>query len=416
MLGVIQGIMNLGAVVMLPIVMTILGIIFRMKIGKSLKAGLMVGIGFSGLQLVITLLMTTVQPAVNYYKGMNSSRFTTVDVGWAAMGAASWAVPFAAPAILCVVGINVILILLKWVKVLNVDIWNFIHFLVPGTLAYALTGNFWIGLAVAVGLSVITLFVAQRIGPTWQEFYGLKGTTCTTFSFITFAYPWSWGINWLIDRIPKVRDIDLDMEKVGKRLGFFGDTAFIGLIVGVFLGVLTRQHWTKVLAMGMGVAAVLVLLPRMVSVMMEGLSIIGDGAHEFMKRRVGKDAELYIGMDVALALGDPTAITVSVILIPVAILYAFLIPNMSYSPVGILTVIVYMVPFCSLASKGNLFRTLVSSAAFLFVVEIFTNLFAPEATAMMHATGVAVDGTVTDSFFGYNLANVIISGIHHLFG
>ncbi|CEI24880.1 Putative uncharacterized protein [Propionibacterium freudenreichii] len=80
--------MNLGAVVMLPIVMTILGIIFRMKIGKSLKAGLMVGIGFSGLQLVITLLMTTVQPAVNYYKGMNSSRFTTVDVGWAAMGAA----------------------------------------------------------------------------------------------------------------------------------------------------------------------------------------------------------------------------------------------------------------------------------------------------------------------------------------
>lgn len=356
MLGVIQGIMNLGAVVMLPIVMTILGIIFRMKIGKSLKAGLMVGIGFSGLQLVITLLMTTVQPAVNYYKGMNSSRFTTVDVGWAAMGAASWAAPFAAPAILCVVGINVILILLKWVKVLNVDIWNFIHFLVPGTLAYALTGNFWIGLAVAVGLSVITLFVAQRIGPTWQEFYGLKGTTCTTFSFITFAYPWSWGINWLIDRIPKVRDIDLDMEKVGKRLGFFGDTAFIGLIVGVFLGVLTRQHWTNVLAMGMGVAAVLVLLPRMVSVMMEGLSIIGDGAHEFMKRRVGKDAELYIGMDVALALGDPTAITVSVILIPVAILYAFLIPNMSYFPVGILTVIVYMVPFCSLASKGNLFR------------------------------------------------------------
>lgn len=416
MLEVIQAIMNLGAAVMLPIVMTILGLIFRMKIGKALKAGLMIGIGFTGLQVIINLMMATVEPAINYYRGMDSSGFTTVDVGWAAIGAASWSVPFAAIAVLLIVGINIVLVLLKWTKVLNVDIWNFIHFLIPGTLAYAITGNFWIGLVITVGLSVVSLFVAQWIAPMWQKFYGLEGTTCTTLSYITFPLPMAIGFNWLIDRIPVVRDIDISLEKVSDKLGFFGDTAFIGLIVGALLGVLTQQPWQTVLAMGIGIAAVLVLLPKMVSVMMEGLSAIGQGAQAFMKRRLGDKHELYIGMDVALSLGDPTAITTTVILIPLAILFAFLIPGMTYFPVGLLTGIVYMVPMFSLASKGNLFRTLLSSAIFLYIVLFFANVFAPEATLMMNATGVSVDGQVTDGFFGYNLANVIISALHRLIG
>ena len=420
MLEVIQSIMSLGAVVMLPIVMTILGIILRMPLGRAVKAGLMIGIGFAGLGLVIGLLMTTVQPAIDYYRSLNTGGFTTVDVGWAAMGAAAWSVPFAALAILLIVLINLVMIVLKWTNVLNVDIWNYIHFLVPGTLAYALTGNFWVGLAVTVGLSVVALIFGQLIAPAWQKYYGLEGTTCTTLSFITFAWPFGMLVNKVLGSIPGVKKIDISMDKVGDRLGFFGDTAFIGLLVGAFLGVLTRQSWQGVLMMGMGIAAVLVLLPRMVSVMMEGLSAVGSGAHAFTKKRLGKDKdgndrELNIGMDVALALGDPTAITTTVLMIPLAILYAFLIPGMTYFPVGLLTVIVYMVPMISLGCQGNLFRTIVGSALFLLFVEFAANLFAPEATQMMQATGVEVNGIVTDAFFGYNLPNVLISLISRLF-
>ncbi len=44
-LGAISSIMNLGAAVMLPIVMAILALFFRIKASKALKAGLLVGIG-----------------------------------------------------------------------------------------------------------------------------------------------------------------------------------------------------------------------------------------------------------------------------------------------------------------------------------------------------------------------------------
>lgn len=418
-MGVIKGILDVGPVVMLPIVMLILCLVFRMSFGKSLKAGLMIGIGFSGLTIVINFLMATVDPAIKYYRHMGSG-FTTVDVGWAAVGAASFGVPFAAPAILLVVLINIVMIILKWTNVLNVDIWNFIHFLIPGTLAYALTGRVWLGLAIVLALSVIDVIVAQRVAPKWQEYYGLTGTTCSTLSYITSIWPVAIFLNWVFDKIPGVKKIDVSMEKIGEKLGFFGDTAFIGLIVGVFLGLMTRQSWQGVLVMGMGIAAVLVLLPRMVAVMMEGLSTVGEAAKQFMKRHLGKnkdgsERELNIGMDVALALGDPAAITTTVLMIPLCIAFAFIIPGMNYFPVGMLTVIIYMVPMVCLACKGNMFRSIVVSAIVVFFTEWLASVFAPEATAMMHATGIKVNGSVTDAFFGYNVPNVLISVLHRIF-
>ncbi len=47
----------------------------------------------------------------------------------------------------------------------------------------------------------------------------------------------------------------------------------------------------------------MVLLPKVVGVLMEGLNPIGKSAKEIMQKQMGKDAELNIGMDCALALG-----------------------------------------------------------------------------------------------------------------
>jgi PTS system galactitol-specific IIC component len=414
LLNIIQTILNLGAVVMLPIVIILLGLLFKMKLGTAIKSGLMIGIGFQGLSLIVNLLITAVQPAINYYKSMGAG-FTTLDMGWAAIGGASWSVPFAAISIPLIVLFNILLLKLKMTKVMNVDIWNYIHFLIPGAMAYALFGNAFLGLAITVGLSIITLFISEKIAPKWQEYFGLEGTTCTTFSFISGAYPFTFLINKLIDHIPWLNKVDVNMEKIGDKLGFVGNPAVIGLIVGLLLGLITKQNWATCLIMGMGVASVLILLPKMVSVMMEGLTALGNHANAYMKKSMGEDSKIYIGMDIALSLGDPACITTTVICIPIAILMAFIIPHMSFFPVGLLTTICYIVPFCALSSKGNLVRTLISSICVLFVTEFFANYFAPQATAMLSVTGVKVAGTVTDGFFGFNPACIIIGFLSKIF-
>ena len=103
--------------------------------------------------------------------------------------------------------------------------------------------------------------------------------------------------------------MDVNVDKLGKKLGIFGDPAVIGLLVGVFLALLTRQDLGALLTIGMGVAASMVLIPRMVSVMMEGLTPMGNAANDYMHRKIGDDADIYIGMDIALGLGDPACIT-----------------------------------------------------------------------------------------------------------
>lgn len=180
--NIFQDILDLGPAVMLPVIMLILGLIFRMKFGDALKTGLLVGIGFQGLTLAIDLLMDSINPAIEYYADIGEG-FTTVDVGWAAVGAASWGVPFSAIAVLLIVGANILLVVTGLTKVINVDLWNFIHFLIPGALAYALFDSFWIGLLVTVGLAIITLFVSEKAAPYWQEYFGVEGTTVSTLSF-----------------------------------------------------------------------------------------------------------------------------------------------------------------------------------------------------------------------------------------
>ena len=72
LLNIVQTILGMGAVVILPIMIFILGLIFRMKIGAAIQAGLMIGIGFQGLLLVINLLMASIDPVVKYYQSMGS--------------------------------------------------------------------------------------------------------------------------------------------------------------------------------------------------------------------------------------------------------------------------------------------------------------------------------------------------------
>ncbi len=417
---IVTGVLDVGAVVMLPIVMTILGLIFRVKFDQALKAGVTIGIGFAGLQVMVSFLLTSVQPAIDFYSSMNGSGFTTVDIGWAAVDGAAWSVPWAPLVIIFGILINLALIFLNVVDVLNIDIWNYAHFLVAGTMAWALSGNLWLGFGVAMAFCVIDLFLAQAVAPKWQEYTGVPGITCSTLCQLSFGWPFAELMNKIIDAIPVVRDIDWSMDKVGEKLGVLGDPAIIGLIVGLILGVLTQQPWQSTLLMGMQVAASLVLLPKMVSIMMEGLSTIAGAAQEFMRKHVGKDKdgnerELLVGMDVALGIGNPAVVTTSVIMIPLAILFAFIIPGMTYFPIGTMTGIIYQIAMFAMVSRGNLFRTVVSFGIFQFVTEWLAAIVAPEATAMLVAAGMSVSGLVTDAFFGLSGANLLVAFVGRLF-
>lgn len=52
-----------GPTVMLPVIITIIGLIFGLKITRAFKSGLTLGIGFAGIKLILDFMTTNVGPA-----------------------------------------------------------------------------------------------------------------------------------------------------------------------------------------------------------------------------------------------------------------------------------------------------------------------------------------------------------------
>ncbi|MBS1484211.1 MAG: PTS galactitol transporter subunit IIC, partial [Clostridium sp.] len=52
----IQYIIDMGASVMLPIVIAVLSMAVGVKVGKAIRSGLMIGVGFVGLSLIVDMM------------------------------------------------------------------------------------------------------------------------------------------------------------------------------------------------------------------------------------------------------------------------------------------------------------------------------------------------------------------------
>lgn len=391
----VQSILNVGAVAMLPIIILLLGLFFRMKFLQALKCGLLIGIGFAGLKLVISLLVSSLEPITKYYAASGSG-FTIVDVGWQTLSAAAWLSPFAALVVPGGLFLNFVMIRLKMTKTLNVDIWNYWHILASAAIfSYIMesagivgAANYVIGFLFAMCLVVLTNYIGDKIAPWWQDYFGLEGTTCTTINFTTTTAPITWLLNKLIDRIPVVNKINISLSMVNKKCGMFGDTTIVGFAVGIFLAVITFQPVAMMIQTGVGIAAVIVLMPRMVSLLMEGLTPISKAAREYMVTKLGEDHEFYIGMDISLGLGDQTTITTALILIPITILLAFIMPGNAYFPVGIFVSINYFAAMCCMVTKGNLFRSLVIGTCLMAFIVAASNVMAEVTTVFVRQSGV----------------------------
>lgn len=150
----INYIIDMGASAMLPLVIAILSIIVGVKIGKAVRAGLMVGVGFVGLGLIVDMMNANLGPAAQQMSKNFGLSMSVVDLGWPGMSPITWASSIATVAIPVAILVNIIMLVLKLTKTVNIDIWNIWHMTFTGAIAYAVTGNFAIGIGGILGAIV----------------------------------------------------------------------------------------------------------------------------------------------------------------------------------------------------------------------------------------------------------------------
>ena len=200
-LSVFSFIQGLGVSVMMPILLTILGCAFGAGFGKSLRAGLTVGIGFIGLNLVInSLLGTTLAPAASDMVARFGLSLTTVDVGWPAAAAIAMGSNVGLLIIPLGLVVNIVMLLTNTTQTVDVDIWDYWHFAFTGALVAIACDNIMMGFVAAIINMIIIMVLGDYTAPLVEESLSMPGVSLP-HGFTTAYAPIAMLFNWIFDKI-----------------------------------------------------------------------------------------------------------------------------------------------------------------------------------------------------------------------
>lgn len=383
-------IISLGASVMMPIIFTVIGLCIGMKFGKALKSGLFVGVGFVGLGVVTALLTSNFNDPLKLISDIYHLQLNVFDMGWPAAAAVAYNTAVGALIIPICLGVNLLMLLTKTTRTVNIDLWNYWHFAFIGAVAYFVMGESLVwGYFAAIVCYIVTLVCADLTAEKFQKYYDLDGISIPQ-PFCQSFMPFAILINKVLDMIPGFSKLDIDADGLKKKFGILGEPLVLGVIVGALIGVAAKLDIKKILFLGVTMGAVMELIPRITSLFIDGLKPISEKTQELVKTKFnGK--KVHIGMSPALVIGHPTTLVCSVILIPVILALAVFLPGNQFLPLASLAGMFYLFPMILPFTKGNVVKSLLVGLVALIVGLYFVTDMAPDftsaANAVYQATG-----------------------------
>ena len=377
-------IIGLGAAVMMPVIFTILGICIGIKPGKALGSGLKVGVGFVGLSVVTALLTSSLGAPLAAMADIYNLKLGIFDMGWPAAAAVAYNTTVGAFIIPVCLGINILLLLLRVTKTVNIDLWNYWHYAFIGAVVYFATDNIWWGFFAAIICFIITLVMADLTTKDFQAYYKDVDGISIPQPFCQGFVPFAVVLGKAMDRIPGMDRLDIDAEGMKKKFGILGEPLFLGVVVGCLIGALSCRGWDelvqgipKILGLGIKMGAVMELIPRITTLFIEGLKPIAEATKDLVSRKFKHSSGLSIGMSPALVIGHPTTLVVSLLLIPVILFLSVILPGNEFLPLASLAGLFYLFPVVLPYTKGNVFKTFIIGLVALVVGLYFVTDLAP---------------------------------------
>ncbi|TXU93884.1 PTS galactitol transporter subunit IIC [Klebsiella oxytoca] len=378
---VVQYVLGFGPTVLLPLVLFFLALFFKVKPAKALRSSLIVGIGFVGIYAIFDILTSNVGPAAQAMVERTGISLPVVDLGWPPLASITWGSPIAPFVIPLTMLINVAMLALNKTRTVDVDMWNYWHFALAGTLVYYSTGSFVLGLSAAAIAAIVVLKVADWSAPLVAKYFGLEGISLPTLSSVVF-FPIGLLFDKIIDKIPGLNRIHIDPESVQKRLGIFGEPMMVGTILGILLGIIAGYDFKHILLLGISIGGVMFILPRMVRILMEGLLPLSEAIKKYLNAKYPGRDDLFIGLDIAVAVGNPAIISTALILTPISVFIAFLLPGNKVLPLGDLANLAVMASMIVLACRGNIFRAVITAIPVIIADLWIATKIAPFITGM----------------------------------
>ncbi|BEP29884.1 PTS transporter subunit IIC [Helicovermis profundi] len=383
----IKYILSFEVYVMLPILMFTLSMIIGIKFKNALKYSMTLGVGFLGIFMVFDFFVSKMSPAIEAIALNTGSDMKILDVGWPPLAASSWSFSYVPLIVFLIVLVNAIMLYFKWTNTVNIDIWNYWHFIFMGQMVFYATSNAVLAIIAAIITMIIILKIGDWSAKRTEELSGIPGIAITTLS-TAVNYPIALFIDNLIERIPLIRSINGNPEKLQKKLGFFGDSMFIGFLMGIGIGIAAGYSFKEIANLGISVAGVVYIIPKMSGILGEGLIPISTGAKKFILNKFSHMKDSRMGMDLAVIIGMPEAIVTGILVMPIAVILALFLPGIKFIPLGDLPNLIAGGTLIVVATRGNIFRSVIA-----FIPIIIGMLYSATDLSELY-TKIAIDNRV----------------------
>jgi len=345
---------ELGPTVILPVALFFVGVAFRVKPGTAFVNALRAGIGFFGLNVMIGVGISTIGPLTSAIVARAGLALPIADVGVGIHFPIAFSLPAAALMIPLGILLNIVVLSLKLTKTVNIDVWNIWPWMFSWACVQGVTGSAIYGLLAFVFTGVVSLVLGDLQAPYIEKYYNMPG--------VSFPHPFSsffgliaWPFMWLFDRIPGLKDWEVDIESIQKKIGPFGNSTVLSLIIGFLLSLMAGYNVIKALQTGVIVAAIQLLMPEMIKNLMAGLFPISEAARKFLTQKYSGD-EYYIGLDCAVGVTQPSAIVVGILLIPITLVLAVVLPGNEFLPLADLAFLGFWVALPMAMFKNNILK------------------------------------------------------------
>ena len=353
-----------GNYITVPIIIFVICMIFGTPLKKSFASAALVGVGLKGMAFVTDAFGAILSPLVQQIVESTGLNLPALDIGWQAVASVAYSTEIG----MAFIGVGLLFQIILWlVKVTDIfmpsDLWNNYSIIVWGSMLYQLSQNLVMAFVLMLFINLVTLLIAEVMQKRWSTYYHYPNCAMTAPHHMGDA-PMYLVLNILLGKIglDKVR---VDPEAIKKKIGFLGEPMYIGLIVGIILGVVgnitrlnTMAAWGQVANVTVTCAAVMAIFPKIAGLFASGFTALTDYSRKKLKKsKYGQNREFIIAVNDALGYGEAATLTTGLLVIPFAVLMAFILPGNVVVPVMVLPSLPYMVEVPVSLSNGNILKS-----------------------------------------------------------
>lgn len=404
-----------------PIIIFIICLIFKAPVKKAFMSAVLIGAGLKGMAFITSAFGSVLSELVNKLIENTGLNLPALDVGWQAVASVAYSTDIG----MMFIGVGLIFqIIIFLVKITDIfqpsDVWNNYSIIVWGSMFYQIKGNMLMAFVLMFFINLVTLLIAEVVQKRWSTYYNYPGCAMIAPHHMGDA-PMYLVLDVVLGKLGADK-INLRPETIKKKLGFLGEPMYVGLIVGLILGVVgnittlnTMASWGQIANVAVTCSAVMAIFPKVAGLFASGFTTITEYSRKTLKKsKYGKDREFIVAVNDALGYGESATLTTGLLVIPAALLLAFLLPGNIVLPVMVLPSLPYMVEVPVALSNGNIFKSWIA-ACIVFCAKL---LMASAWAAVFTEIAVSVGFEVTEGsvmIIGFIMSNCTAGLITYAF-